>query len=98
MYATITDLKNRARALDDTADHITHRVGTIAWEGFAANAMRHRAGGAVADLRRCARLHEEAAAALERHRQAALANPVGHLAHDALGAVNGMVTAIGDLL
>lgn len=98
VYAAITDLRTRARALDDTADRLSHRVGSIAWEGCAAEAMRSRAGSAVADLKRCARLHDEAAAALDRHRQAALANPVGHLAHGAAVAVDGLMSVVGGLL
>lgn len=98
MYAAITDLRNRARALDDIADRLAHRVGTIAWQGAAATAMRDRAGRAVADLRRCSRLHDEAAAALDRHRQAALANPAGRLAHGAVRSIDGLVSAVGGLL
>lgn len=98
MYTAITDLRKRARDLDDTAARLAHRVGTIAWQGVAAQAMRDRAGSAVADLRRCARLHDEAAAALDRHRRAALANPVGQLAHEAAGAIDGLVSAVGGLL
>lgn len=98
MYATITDLKSRARALDDTADQVAHRINAIGWQGAASEAMRRRAGAAVSELRRCARLHDEAAAALEHHRRAALANPVGHLAQDVVGATGGLVSAMGSLL
>lgn len=98
VYAAITDLRNRARALDDTADRLSRRVESIEWQGCAAEAMRGRAGSAVADLKRCARLHDEAAAALDRHRRAALANPVGRVAHEAVVAVDGLMSAVGGLL
>ena len=98
MYATITQLRERARARDATADHLTHRVGSIGWQGAAAEAMRSRAGAAVSELRRCARLHDEAAAALDHHRRAALANPVGHVAHDVIGLAHGLASAVGGLL
>lgn len=98
MYAAITDLRNRARALDDIAERLTHRVGTVAWHGFAAEAMRRRAADALGDLRRCARLHDEAAACLERHRQAALANPAGQLAHEAVAVLDDLTAAVGRLL
>ncbi|BBH17653.1 hypothetical protein Back2_19400 [Nocardioides baekrokdamisoli] len=98
MYATITDLRDRARALEDSADRLAHRVGTIAWQGTAADAMRRRAGTAIAELRRCARLHDDAAAVLERHHQAALMNPVGHMADEAVGAVDGLASLVGGLL
>jgi hypothetical protein len=98
VYATITDLRSRARALDDTADRLSHCVSSIGWQGAAAEAMRSRAATAVSDLRRCARLHDEAAAALDHHRRAALANPVGHLAQGAVGLTHGLVSAAGGLL
>lgn len=98
MYAAITHLRNRAQALEDTADHLSHRVNSIAWQGFAADAMRRRADAAIVELRRCAHLHMDAASALDRHRQSALANPVGHAAHDLVDAVEGLASAIGGAL
>lgn len=98
MYATISHLQGRARALEATADHLSRRVTSIGWQGAAAEAMRSRAGAAVSELRRCAQLHDEAARALEHHRRAALANPAGHLAHDAVGLAHGLVSAVGGLL
>jgi hypothetical protein len=91
VYAAIVDLRSRARALDDTAGRLAARIGSVGWEGVAASAMRSRAHDALAELKRCASLHDEAAAALERHRQAALANPVG-------GVIQGAIHALGSLV
>jgi hypothetical protein len=98
MYAAVIHLRNRAQALDELADHLSHRVADIGWQGFAAHAMRSRADDAVRNLRRCGQLHHEAAEALERHRRAALANPVGHIAHDAMSLASGAAAVLGDLL
>ena len=98
MYATITDLRVRARALQETADRLAHRAGTITWQGRAAEAMRRRAADAVAQLRRCAGLHDEAADALEHHRRAALANPAGTVAREATEAMRGLARKAGHLL
>lgn len=98
MDRTITDLRMRARALDEAADHLTRRINTIAWHGFAADAMRHRAAGAIAELRESSRRHAAAADAVDRHRRAALANPAGQLAYTALGMVEDLGSAVGHLL
>ncbi|HZP15852.1 MAG TPA: hypothetical protein VFA96_08540 [Nocardioides sp.] len=98
MYAAITDLRNRARALDDTADHLAHRISSMGWQGAAADAMRSRAAAAVSELRRCAHLHDAAATALDHHRRAALATPVGHAVEEAVGLARGVMSAVGGLL
>ena len=98
VYAATIDLRNRARALDEIADRLAHRAEAIGWQGYAAEAMRRRARDAVTELRRCAGLHDDAAEALERHRRAALANPVGQVAHGLMSVANDMVNTIGDLL
>lgn len=82
-------LRERADDLRSLADRLLDRAAEVPWEGLAADAMRHHAGDRATALRRTARLHEDAAEALDRH-----AGRVGWVAEqlDAAGdAVEGAV-------
>jgi hypothetical protein len=60
-------LHERAGELRALSGRLVDQARATSWEGLAADAMRAVVGGSAGDLRRTADLHDEAAAALERH-------------------------------
>src|SRR3954452_17567995 len=67
-------LRERAAEIRALADRLVASADRVAWEGLAADAMRHHVRDRASDLRRSARLHDDAADALDRH-----ARQVDHL-------------------
>jgi hypothetical protein len=121
MYGDTAAIRGLARGLrvlgDDIrgeADFLLARAEAVPWEGLAADAMRHLARHRVAELRRTAGLHDEAAAALDEHAEAvdrvkrliaAIEHRVRALVAAArdriagvLGVVGGLVDPLDDLL
>jgi uncharacterized protein YukE len=77
MFADTTTIRALARRLRERADEIrdlgsalTLRAAEVAWQGIAADAMRHHVHDRVLGLHRVARLHDDAADALDRHARA----------------------------
>ena len=68
--ALATTIRGHAAAISAEADVLLVRAETTPWEGLAADAMRFRVRAQVVALRHTARLHEDAATALERHADA----------------------------
>jgi hypothetical protein len=60
-------LRERAEEIRGLADQLGIRADRVPWHGLAADAMRLHVRGRAAALRRTADLHDEAAAALDRH-------------------------------
>jgi len=74
MYGDPDAIRGLARALRDRADEIRSQAARLSasavdvpWEGCTADAMRHHLQGQVGALFRTARLHDDAAEALDRH-------------------------------
>ena len=67
-------LRERAAEIRALADRLVASADRVAWEGLAADAMRHHVRDRAAALRRTALLHDDAADALDRH-----ARQVDHL-------------------
>ena len=74
MYGDATAIRHLAGRMRDRADEIRAAAARLAghieqvpWQGRAADAMRHHAGARITVLRETARLHDEAADALDRH-------------------------------
>lgn len=74
MYGDTTTIRALARRLRERADEIrdlaaglTTSAREVAWQGVAADAMRRHVESRVLALHRTARLHEDAADALDRH-------------------------------
>ena len=85
-------LRPRADEIRASADHLVGGAAAVRWSEQAAEAMRGRAADGAADLRRSAALHEDAAAALERH--AAAVEHVQALVHQAWSRVTGFVADV----
>jgi uncharacterized protein YukE len=60
-------LTRRAEDIHDLAGRVVDQADAVPWQGLAADAMRAAVQHGAAGLRRTAGLHEDAAAALERH-------------------------------
>ncbi len=60
-------LRERADEIRDLAAALTAGAREVAWQGVAADAMRSHVDTRVLALHRTARLHEDAAAALDQH-------------------------------
>ncbi|WP_395656667.1 hypothetical protein [Nocardioides sp.] len=60
-------LRERADEVRDLAARLSAAAREVAWQGVAADAMRRHVEGRVVALLRTARLHEDAAEALEQH-------------------------------
>jgi hypothetical protein len=82
-------LRGRAGEIRAQADLLLGHAGAVRWTEQAADAMRARAVDGAGDLRRSAALHDDAAAALERH--AAAVEHVQALIHQAWARVTGLV-------
>jgi len=74
MYGDTTAIRRLARAMRERADDIrgladrlAARADGVRWTGLAADAMRRHARDRAVHLRRTARLHDDAADALDRH-------------------------------
>ena len=74
MYGDATALRDLARRLSDRAEEIRRSaarlerlIDGVAWEGLAADAMRHQTGLQLRALGHAAQLHDDAAHALLRH-------------------------------
>jgi uncharacterized protein YukE len=63
-------LRERADEIRDLAARLTASAQGVAWQGVAAEAMRAHVGDRIVDLHRTARLHDDAADALDRHARA----------------------------
>ena len=63
-------LRERADEIRDLAARLTASAQGVDWQGVAADAMRAHVGDRVVALHRSARLHEDAADALDRHARA----------------------------
>ncbi len=121
MYGDTDAIRALARGLrrqgDDIrweADGLLARAEGVLWQGVAADAMRCLARYRVAQLKRTARLHDEAAAALDDHADAvdrvkrlialiedrvmALVAAARERIAGVLGAVGGLVDPVDDLL
>ena len=61
------DLRERAAEIRTLADRLVAQADAVAWEGLAADAMRHHTRERAGALQRTAWLHDEAADALDRH-------------------------------
>lgn len=77
MYGDTTTIRRLAVQLRERADEIRHEAARLAaradqvrWDGLAADAMRRLAHERAAALLRTAALHDDAAAALDRHARA----------------------------
>jgi hypothetical protein len=82
-------LRDRAEEIRSQADLLVGHADAVHWTEEAADAMRGRAIDGAGHLRRSAGLHEDAAAALERH--AAAVEHVQVLIHQAWSRVTGFV-------
>jgi hypothetical protein len=121
MYGDTEAIRGVARGLrrlgDDIrweADRLLGHAEAVPWQGVAADAMRCVARYRVVGLRRSARLHDEAAAALEDHADAvdrvkaliaaveervlALVAAARDRISGVLGVVGGLVDPVDDLL
>jgi uncharacterized protein YukE len=74
MYGDATAIRHLAARMRDRADQIraagarlAEHVDEVPWQGCAADAMRRHAHVRIAALGETARLHDEAAEALDRH-------------------------------
>jgi hypothetical protein len=93
MYGDPTSIRGLATRLREQADDLRRqgeellaRAETVPWHGRAADAMRAHARDRVAALRQTARVHDDAADALDRHaaevaRRQALIAELEHRAH-----------------
>lgn len=92
MYGDTTTIRALARRLRERGDEIrdlaaglTTSARDVDWQGVAADAMRDHVHARVLGLHRAARLHDDAADALDRHAsavdavEAALEGPLGKL-------------------
>lgn len=103
MYGDTTAIRALARRLRERADEIRDlaadlatRTDAVPWTGLAADAMRAHTGVRVGGLRRTARLHDDAAEALERH--AREVDRLQELVHDAKDLAEGAVDELLGLL
>ena len=92
MVGDTAAIRHLAQSLRERADDVRaesrrlgRRVEAVPWEGRAADAMREQARRRAAALTDTARLHDEAADALDRHAAAV---------DDALAAVAGVAAGI----
>lgn len=99
MYADPNAIRALAGALRARAEEIRASAGqlgaaatAVRWTELAADAMRGRAIDGVSELDRSAGLHDDAAAALERH--AAAVERVQALIHAAWSRVTGFVADV----
>jgi uncharacterized protein YukE len=83
-------LRDRAGEIRDAATRLERHIDAVAWQGVAADAMRHQTGLQLQLLRQTAGLHDDAADALERH-----ADEVQRL-QDLIAAIERRVTALID--
>lgn len=116
MYGDPDAIRGLARALRDRADEIRDQAARLSasavevpWEGCSADAMRHRLRSQVDALFRTARLHDDAAEALDRHAReverlqdliAAIERRAMHLLDAARDTITGLVDKVtgNDLL
>jgi hypothetical protein len=61
------ELRRLGEEIRAEADRLGQRAGTTPWSGLAAEAMRSRVVDQVASLHHTARLHDDAAGALDEH-------------------------------
>ena len=107
MYGDTSVIRGLARELRDQADDIRReadrlvaRAEGVRWHGLAADAVRHRSRDRAAALRRTASLHEDAAAALDRHaaevdRLEDLIAAIERRAHNLLAAARDRLADLG---
>ena len=106
MYGDTTVILALARRLREQgdeiraeADSLVGHVDAVRWAGLAADAMRGLAREHAADLRVCARLHADAADALDRHAREVdrVEELIARMEHRALGALESAGHALGGL-
>jgi len=85
-------LRARAEEIRAAADQLVGDATAVRWTEQAAEAMRGRAADGASDLRRSALLHDDAAAALERH--AAAVEHVQAVIHAVWSRVTGFVADV----
>jgi uncharacterized protein YukE len=107
MFGDTTTIRALARRLRERADEIrdlsaglTAAAREVAWQGVAADAMRTHVETRVAALHRTARLHEDAADALDQHaREVDLVKDLLDEAKDAVqDAAKGTIGRLRELL
>jgi hypothetical protein len=97
-------LRERADEIRDLAAGLTAGAREVAWQGVAADAMRTHVEVRVLALHRTARLHEDAADALDAHARQVdvvkhLMAEAEHAARDAVhDAVTGTIGTLKELL
>jgi methyl-accepting chemotaxis protein len=93
-------LRERADEIRDLAAALTAGAREVAWQGVAADAMRTHVETRVLALHRTARLHEDAADALDRHaREVDLVKDLVDEAKDAVqDAAKGTIGRLKELL
>ncbi len=62
-----TQLREQGDDIRADADRLVAEAEQVAWQGWAADAMRAHVARRAAGLRQAARAHDEAATALDRH-------------------------------
>lgn len=85
-------LRERADEIRDLASTLLRSATEVAWDGVAADAMRAHVETRLAALHRTARLHDDAADALDRHAREV------DLAKDLLDVPLGVVHHLEELL
>jgi uncharacterized protein YukE len=111
MYGDASAIRHLAGRLRDRADEIRAAAARLAdhidqapWHGLAADAMRHHTHAQLAALRETARLHDDAADALDRHAREVqrLQDLIAAIEHKARGLVDSacarLAKAGGDLV
>jgi hypothetical protein len=96
-------VRGHGTAIHAEAEELLGRAEAAPWEGLAADAMRLRVRGQVHALRHTARLHEDAATALERHaddvdRLKALIAAIEHQVMALVEAARSRLAGLVDLL
>ncbi len=106
MYGDATAIRRLADRLRDRADEIRAAAARLAdqaeqvpWEGCAADAMRRHTHARIASLRETASLHDDAAAALDRHARevARLQDLIAAIERKVAGLVGAARDRIADL-
>lgn len=86
-------LRERADDVRAEASELARRVEAVPWDGLAADAMRAQAHQRATGLRLAARLHDEAADALDRH-AAAVDHALDAVVDAATGVIEGVAAAV----
>jgi hypothetical protein len=107
MYGDTTTIRALARRLRERGDEIRDLAAglaasarEVAWDGLAADAMRTHVETRVRALYRSARLHDDAADALDRHAREVdlVTDALRAIADAAADAADGVVDKLKELL